>query len=270
LCERAEALSARLGAGEDLLMISRELMDVQEQWKLIGPVPTDQAKDLWQRFHEICDGFFKERKDLLQAEGAVQQRNAEVKQALVAEVRSLADSTRWRETGERIKSLQKQWRDTGPAPRPVEQQLWQEFKTACDGFFSRRKAYFEEKDQQRAENAQEKERLCLTLEALGRLTIPEAFAQSRAAPSAEQLRIALDLKDEVIVPDNPKATWDRTLQKVRDAQRQWKTLGASGSPENDDALWQRFKGAADLFFSHRPESVARKAENSPAETSEGS
>ncbi|MFP4346946.1 MAG: DUF349 domain-containing protein [Desulfococcaceae bacterium] len=247
LCRKAKELTAGAVDDSDIIRVSRELMDLQRQWKSIGPVPAELAEDLWTRFREPCDAFFTRRNAFFKRRKAEQADNQSRKEALVSQAEALADSTDWRETGETLKALQQTWKSIGPAPRKHEQVLWERFRGACDNFFTRRNDHFGRLDRSRAENLEKKEQLCISLEALARLLMPEAAISGRGAAPAEQLSMALDYKEEILVPGNRKETWERAIQKVRALQAEWKTIGPVPADKDRD-LWARFRQAADLFF----------------------
>ena len=247
LCRKAEALTAGAVDDSEIIRVSRELMDLQRQWKAIGPVPAEPAEDLWARFRGPCDAFFARRNEFFKRRKAEQAENQSRKEALVSQAEALADSTAWRETGETLKALQQTWKSIGPAPRKQEQVLWERFRGACDTFFTRRNDHFGRLDRTRAENLEKKEQLCISLEALARLLMPEAALSGGAAAPAEQLSMALDYKEEILVPGNRKETWERAIRKVRDLQAEWKTIGPVPADKDRD-LWARFRQAADLFF----------------------
>lgn len=245
LCVQVENLLEKEVEESEIEKISRELIDLQKQWKTIGPVPFDQAEEIWQRFHKPCDEFFSKRKEYLKQRESDQEQNEKLKEELIVQAEALSDSKEWKETGEKLKEIQKAWKEIGPCAHKVEQDLWQRFRSACDLFFTSRKDYFDKLENDRMKNLEEKEKLCFSLEALARLVIPERTLDT--VPSAEQLSIALEYKNEIVVPGNNKATWDRAIQKVRDIQKQWKNIGPVPK-EKDEELWKRFRSAGDIFF----------------------
>lgn len=54
LCSKAESFAR----SSDTRSAVEEIKRVQGEWKSIGPVPRDQADDLWERFREACDQVF--------------------------------------------------------------------------------------------------------------------------------------------------------------------------------------------------------------------
>jgi hypothetical protein len=268
LIARAEAQAAAADAPDaDMDAIAREIMALQKEWKAADPVPPEMVDALWERFHAPCNRFFQRYKGLLDDRKSAQADNEAAKAEMVAQAEALADSTDWRETGEALKALQRQWREVGPAPRRSEQALWNRFRAACDQFFQNRNAYFEERRQEREIHHHRREELCAAAEALVLLVAPEAAASAaakagdgEAAPAegegvdmaAEQLRAGLHFKDEVVVPGNPRATWSRAARKIREFQAEWrKTGGARG--DEQESLWRRFRAACDRVYAARPE-----------------
>ncbi len=252
LCAQAEEL-IRSVSDENMEKTGREVMGLQKQWKEIGPVPAEHADAIWDRFHKPCDEFFARHREYLKKRESEWAQNQARKEELLREAEELADSAQWKETGDRLKEIQQNWKETGPAARKTEQEMWFRFRAACDRFFIRRKAYFEEQDRSRLENLKKKEWLCLCLETLSRLVLPEKSLPDYAPVfAAEHLSIGLEYRETVVVPGNPKATWERTLQKVRDIQKEWKAIGPVPQ-EKDEEIWKRFRSAADLFFAGRPD-----------------
>lgn len=254
LCEKVEALVSGLNESSNYKKIANKLIDYQNQWKQIGPVPDAHKDDLWERFHSRCDVFFEKRRQFLSRLEKTQALNREQKEPLVVEVEQLAESTDWKKTGERIKALQKAWKQIGPAAPKAERLLRERFRKACDSFFGRRRKHFETLDQERAGNLEKKTMLCLTIEVLARMIMTErAMPDTDAASMAEQLSLALEMKNEIVVPGDEKATWDRAFQRVRQVQKEWKRIGPVPVKE-EKPLWDRFRRASDLFFSSRPTS----------------
>ncbi len=72
------------------------------------------------------------------------QKNLSLKQTLLNEARELKDSVEWDETAEKFKDLKMRWIRTGSAEKDFEDNLCTEFDEILDGFFARRKAFFED------------------------------------------------------------------------------------------------------------------------------
>ncbi len=247
LCETVESLTASV-SDENLKDTAHRIMALQEEWKEIGPVPEEAADALWERFHTPCDRFFDRYRGHVQEIRSKQAGNQEKKEAIVAEAESLAGSETWKETGERLKALQKAWKEIGPAPRRVEPALWERFRTACDRFFSRRNEFFAAQDRERSRKLAEKTEICLRLEVLAQLIAPDSAPDAGASDqAAERVRIGLAYREGVIVPGDRKTTSENVLKEVRHLQETWKRIGPVRG-EADQRLWRRYREAAATFF----------------------
>ncbi len=251
LCGQVESLTASV-ADDDLKETAQKIMALQEEWKAVGPVPEAAADALWERFQAPCDRFFERYRDHVREIRSRREENGEQKEAIAAEAESLAGSDNWKETGDRLKTLQKQWREIGPAPRRVERVLWERFRSACDAFFTRRNARFASLDRERAQNLEKKEEICLRLEVLAQLASPEGAPDVDASDrAAERVRVGLEYKDGVIVPDDRKTSWENALKTVRRLQAEWKAAGPVRS-EDHRRLRRRYRRAVEAFFPPRP------------------
>ena len=141
LCEKVEAIAKieNKGAG-DWEKRTKEIMDIQAEWKTIGFAPQKMNVKIFERFRAACDDFFGRKaqffKDLKQRFA----ENAEKKRALVAQAQALQDSTDWRSTSDKMIALQKEWKTIGMVPKKLGDQLWNDFLTACNKFFEARNA----------------------------------------------------------------------------------------------------------------------------------
>ncbi len=135
LCEKAEALRE----STDWKATADALQALQGEWKAIGPVPREQAQELWQRFRAACDAFFTRRKADLDSRKGVWSANLQKKQALIERVEALKAGEQWDQAVAEVKRLQAQWREIGPVKPSVSDQVWKRFRGACDEFFTRYK-----------------------------------------------------------------------------------------------------------------------------------
>lgn len=135
LCEKAEALRD----STDWKATADALQALQAEWKALGPVPREQAQELWRRFREACDAFFTRRKADLDSRKQVWTANLQKKQALIERVEALKATEQWDQSVAEVKRLQAQWREIGPVKPTVSDQVWKRFRGACDEFFARYK-----------------------------------------------------------------------------------------------------------------------------------
>lgn len=146
----------------------------------------------------------------------------EAKQALVTEAEELAQSDQWRSAGERLRALVDTWKGLPRLDRKSDDELWHRFSHARSAFSKRRKAHFASLDAQREEARKAKEKLVTEAESLSGST-----------------------------------DWGGTAARYRELMTEWKAAGRAQREVEDD-LWNRFRGAQDVFFAARGEVFAER------------
>ncbi|MEV8018587.1 DUF349 domain-containing protein [Streptomyces sp. NPDC086554] len=155
----------------------------------------------------------REERKVQKAKQSDEARHA--KEALVVEAEELAQSEQWRAAGERLRALVDTWKGLPRLDRKSDDELWHRFSHARSAFSKRRKAHFASLDAQREEARKTKERLVGEAEALSGST-----------------------------------DWGPTAARYRDLMTEWKAAGRA-QREHEDDLWNRFRGAQDVFFAAR-------------------
>jgi hypothetical protein len=165
---------------------------------------------------EALDALVAERRKAVSEERAAAKAAAlAAREAIVAEAENLAESTQWKATGERFKTLLDEWKAAPRADRSGEQALWKRFSHARSQFDKHRRQYFARLDGERGEAKQVKEALVAEAEALSSST-----------------------------------EWGATAGAYRDLMTRWKAAGRAGKAD-EEALWSRFRAAQDAFFAAR-------------------
>ena len=208
LCEKMEALKAL----EDPEAIAKQVRDLQQQWRQAADVPRAQGEALWKRFKTAHDEAWTRCEAHFAAQAEARGGNLAKKVALCERAEALAGSTNWIQTADEIKKLQAEWKTIGAVSRGQEKAVWERFRGACDRFFTRRHTDLAERKTVWADNLAKKEALCVQADAL---------------------------KDST--------DWDAAAGEMKRLQAEWKTIGPV-KKSRSEAMWQRFRGAADHFF----------------------
>ncbi len=138
------------------------------------------------------------------------------KEELAAEAEKIgAETTQWKSAGDRLRAILDEWKTIKGVDRRTDDILWKRYAKARDAFNRRRGAHFAELDRGRAGAKSRKEELIAEAEALSGST-----------------------------------DWGSTAGRFRDLLTEWKAVGRAPR-DQDDALWERFKGAQDVFFAAR-------------------
>lgn len=139
LCEKVEAIAQQENnSAADWENRSKEIIDIQAEWKTIGYAPQKMNVKIFERFRAACDDFFNRKNAYYKEKKKKYAENAEKKRALVEKAKALQDSTDWKATSDKLINLQKEWKTIGMVPGKTGDMLWEEFLGACNKFFEAR------------------------------------------------------------------------------------------------------------------------------------
>jgi len=247
LCEQVENYVKEVNEETDLSTLSRTVMDLQRQWKEIGPVTLEETESIWERFQKACNDFFQLRNDFIKKRKKEEMESLRLKENLVIESEKIATSNEWEGITDRFKELQEKWHTIDELPPRKEKDLWERFNEASDYFFTQKMINTEDLDTQAQDNLKEKEKICLSLEILAKLTLPEKRLEyNKFIPMAEQLSIALEYKDEIITSGDEKTIRENAQKKIKQLEEQWKEIGKV-SDRYDESILNRYKKDLDRF-----------------------
>ena len=133
LCEKVEEISKLENkTASDWEKRSKEIIDIQNQWKTIGFAPQKMNVKIFERFRAACDDFFGRKSEFFKEMKQAYAANIEKKKALVEKAQALADSTDWKVTSDKLINLQKEWKTIGVVPKKIGDQLWHDFLNAAN------------------------------------------------------------------------------------------------------------------------------------------
>lgn len=167
LCEKVEEISKQENkTASDWEKRSKEIIDIQNQWKTIGFAPQKMNVKIFERFRAACDDFFGRKSEFFKEMKLAYAANIEKKKALVEKAQALADSTDWKVTSDKLINLQKEWKTIGVVPKKIGDQLWHDFLNACNKFFEARNAANAGARNEERENLEKKRNIIEQIKAL--------------------------------------------------------------------------------------------------------
>ena len=167
LCEKVEEISKQENkTASDWEKRSKEIIDIQNQWKTIGFAPQKMNVKIFERFRAACDDFFGRKSEFFKEMKQAYAANIEKKKALVEKAQALADSTDWKVTSDKLINLQKEWKTIGVVPKKIGDQLWHDFLNACNKFFEARNAANAGAHNEERENLEKKRNIIEQIKAL--------------------------------------------------------------------------------------------------------
>lgn len=216
LCERAEELIVE----PSIIKAFKDMQSLREQWREIGPVPTEHNDEIWARFCNATNQVSARHREHFEQRRSEMEKNLLAKQALVEQAAQLTaqepTSTRqWDDTSSQLDELLKVWKTIGPVPREHNETIWNTFKSSIDNFYNRKREYFGRVKDEQTENYNKKIDLCLQAEAIAK-------------------------RDD----------WRKATDELLQLQAEWKAIGPVAK-RNSEKIWQRFRGACDEFFARK-------------------
>jgi hypothetical protein len=245
---RAEAVARKTTLVEEAEKIAAEstgwktagdrLKEILDEWKGIHGVDKKTDSELWRRYAAARDGFTRRRGAHFATLDASRKQAQGRKEELVAEAESLAESSEWNVTANRLKELMGEWKAAPRASKEAEQKLWERFRGAQDAFFKRRSEVFSARDAEFKGNLDRKLELLAAAEALDVEADPRA-AQNRLREIQGQWH------DVGRVPRDSAGGLDRRLRQVEDKVK-----------HAMDAAWRRTPPEASPLLAQMREQVA--------------
>ncbi len=133
LCERAESLKE----STDWRKTSDELIQIQKEWKTIGPVPRKHVDAIWKRFIGACDYFFEQKKLNTSSKTTEELANLDLKKAVIEKIKNMDENLSIEDGTTQLRSLVNEFHAIGHVPFKQKDKIYKEFFDATDAQFNR-------------------------------------------------------------------------------------------------------------------------------------
>lgn len=218
LCEKAESLL--MDKSISTKEAYRQVYELFDQWKQIGPVPKDKKDEIWERFQAALDKIKENYRGSIESQKQRRESNLEAKKAIIDKMKQILSEEitthdLWQKKTAEVQDLFNVWRSIGPVPQEFNETIWKEFKSLVDKFYQDKKEYYEILKTEWQENYNKK--------------------------------LSIVKQAENLVNSNNWKQDTRTIQKL---QEEWKKIGFIPSEKNE-YLWRRFRAACDQFFANK-------------------
>lgn len=141
--------------------------------------------------------------------------NLQKRNSMLEQLREIVDGEESTTSLNALKALQAEWKSIGPVPGQHAKSLWASYNALLDRFYDNRSIYFELKELDRKKNLEAKLELCVRAEALDKIE---------------------NIKDAIF--------------ELNELHEEFKHIGPVPK-EEQEPLWQRFKGASDTIYAKR-------------------
>lgn len=203
--------------GEETTHSINTIKHIQEDWKKIGPVPAAQNRNLWASFNALMDRFYDNRSIYFELKELDRKKNLEHKLEICEKAEALVAKEDLKDAIKNLNDLHEEFKHIGPVPRDEQETLWNRFKAASDGVYSRRKEFYDGQKEGLKENLQKKEDLI------------------------KKLEVDADFKGSKI------KEWNSKTKEILALQKEWETVGPVPR-ENGKEINKQFWGLFKHFF----------------------
>ncbi|MCF8369412.1 MAG: DUF349 domain-containing protein [Bacteroidales bacterium] len=128
LCAQAESIKS----STDWRNTTQELINLQKEWKEIGPVPKKHSDKIWKRFRAACDEFFNSKSEYFSNIKQHEADNLSAKEELIKKVESFEFDSDKNQALEQLKGLQREWTEIGHVPFKDKDRLQVAFRKAIN------------------------------------------------------------------------------------------------------------------------------------------
>ena len=133
LCEQAEALKDSTA----WTATANQFIQLQKEWKAIGPVPRKVSDALWKRFIAACDYFFEQKEKNVSPQRAAELQNLAAKKSLLEEVQAFAEQLEGEEALNKVREFNARWNEIGHVPFREKDKIYARWREAVDALAER-------------------------------------------------------------------------------------------------------------------------------------
>lgn len=130
LIEKAEALKDSTDWGAT----TNKFIELQKEWKTIGPVAHKVSDAVWKRFNDACNYFFDKKNEANAGQRKEEEANLELKKAVIADLEKLAENA-GDNLLQSVRDLQARWNEIGHVPYNKKEKTYRRYRELCDKIY---------------------------------------------------------------------------------------------------------------------------------------
>jgi hypothetical protein len=131
IVKQAEALKE----STDWRKTTQELINLQKEWKEIGPVPRKHSDKIWKRFRSACDEFFHNKSKFFSSVVDSEKENLEKKLELIKRIEEWVAGKDKSQNLDALKGFQREFTEIGHVPIKDKNRVHDAFRQAINKHF---------------------------------------------------------------------------------------------------------------------------------------
>ncbi|MDP3436966.1 MAG: DUF349 domain-containing protein [Bacteroidales bacterium] len=214
--EIIDELKGLLDKQEDLQHTFPTFRELQNRWKMVGPVPQSNSKDLWDTYQFLIEKFYDFVKINNELRDLDLKKNLEIKTDLCEKAEQLMDEPNVVQAFRKLQKYHEEWRELGPVPKELREEIWNRFKLATSNINKRQQDHFEGLKEGQKSNLDLKTSICERAEAIAGT-------------------------------EGDDRDWNALSKSMESLQMEWKGIGFASKKDNQ-RIYDRFRAACDKFY----------------------
>lgn len=136
LCEKAEALKD----STDWNSTTNKFLQLQKEWKAVGPVSRKVSENLWKRFSAACNYFFEQRNAATAGQREEEESNLARKQEIIEKLNALLEQHAGEDQAaddvqDTVRSLMDEWNQVGHVPFRKKDKIYKKYHDVVDRIY---------------------------------------------------------------------------------------------------------------------------------------
>ena len=214
-----EELKGLLDVEENINTTYKHFKDLQDRWKVAGPIPRDQYNNVWNTYHHHVENFY----DFLHLNREFRdmdfKHNLEQKLKVIDRAEELLQEADVNRAFRELQMLHKMWKEElGPVGKEFREEIWERFSATTRKIHDKRQEYFNKLDEEFEENWKKKQEIIEKIRLLAEENYTTHNKWQQKIKEIEALRDEFFKAGKVPRSKNEE-TWSQFKQEVRKFNR---------------------------------------------------
>ncbi len=222
--EIIEELKGLIDVEENINTTYKHFKELQDRWKVAGPIPRDQYNNVWNTYHHHVENFY----DFLHLNREFRdmdfKHNLEQKLKVIDRAEELLQEADVNRAFRELQMLHKMWKEElGPVGKEFREEIWDRFSTTTKKIHDKRQEYFSKLDEEFEENWKKKQEIIEKIRLIAGEDYTTHNKWQQKIKEIEALREEFFKAGKVPRSKNEE-TWSQFKQEVRKFNRNKNTF----------------------------------------------